>query len=120
MGVPYNPSLLLKYNAHINVEICSTVSAVKYLYKYVYKGHDRAIVEFHAGDSTINSRPKGVDEIANYLEARYVSASEACYRLFSFELHANMPHVMRLVLHLEGKQSVVFRDTSAAVFTKLS
>ena len=35
--IPYNPSLLLKYNAHINVEICSTVSAVKYLYKYVQK-----------------------------------------------------------------------------------
>ena len=43
--VPYNPYLLLKYNAHINVEICSTVSAVKYLYKYVYKGHDRVSVE---------------------------------------------------------------------------
>jgi hypothetical protein len=40
--VPYNPYLLLKYNAHINVEICSTVMAVKYLYKYVYKGHDRS------------------------------------------------------------------------------
>ena len=39
--VPYNPFLLLKYNAHINVEICTTVSAVKYLYKYVYKGHDK-------------------------------------------------------------------------------
>ena len=25
------------FNAHINIEICSTVSAVKYLYKYVYK-----------------------------------------------------------------------------------
>ena len=31
--VPHNPYLLLKYNGHINVEICSTVSAVKYLYK---------------------------------------------------------------------------------------
>ena len=28
--VPHNPYLLLKYNGHINVEICS---AVKYLYK---------------------------------------------------------------------------------------
>ena len=27
--VPYNPFLLLECNAHINVEICSTVSAVK-------------------------------------------------------------------------------------------
>ena len=42
--VPYNSYLLLKYNADINVEICSKVSAVKYLYKYVYRGHDRAIV----------------------------------------------------------------------------
>ena len=34
--VPYNPYLLFRFNAHINVEICSTVSTVKYLYKYVY------------------------------------------------------------------------------------
>jgi hypothetical protein len=43
--VPYNPTLLLEFEAHINVEICSSVRAVKYLYKYVYKGHDRATVE---------------------------------------------------------------------------
>ena len=42
--VPYNPYLLLKFNAHINVEICTTVLAIKYLSKYVYKGHDRAII----------------------------------------------------------------------------
>ena len=30
--VPYNPFLLFKFNAHINVEVCSTVSAVKYIY----------------------------------------------------------------------------------------
>ncbi|XP_025405609.1 uncharacterized protein LOC112679890 [Sipha flava] len=29
--VPYNPYLLLKYNAHINVEVCSTVKSVIYL-----------------------------------------------------------------------------------------
>ena len=42
--VPYNPYLSQKYDCHINVEICTTVSAVKYLYKYVYKGGDRAAV----------------------------------------------------------------------------
>ena len=73
--VPYKPHLLLKYNAHINVEICSTVSAVKYLYKYVYKGHDRAIVEFRMEVNTVSSRLKEVDEIVNYLEARYISAT---------------------------------------------
>lgn len=44
--VPYNPFLAKKYNAHINVEICSSTSAVKYLYKYIYKGHDKAIAAF--------------------------------------------------------------------------
>lgn len=34
--VPYNLFLLSKYTAHINVEICTSVSAVKYLYKYVF------------------------------------------------------------------------------------
>ena len=43
--VPYNPKLCKKYNAHINVEICSSITAVKYLYKYVYKGHDKALIQ---------------------------------------------------------------------------
>ncbi len=34
--VPYNPYLSLFFNCHINVEVCSSVAAVKYLYKYVY------------------------------------------------------------------------------------
>ena len=38
--VPYNPYLSKKYNAHINVEICTSVKSCKYLYKYVYKGPD--------------------------------------------------------------------------------
>ena len=41
--VPYNPYISTKYNAHINVEICSTIKAVKYLYKYIYKGHDKIV-----------------------------------------------------------------------------
>jgi hypothetical protein len=40
--VMYNLHLVTKYHAHINVEICSSIFAVKYMYKYVYKGLDRA------------------------------------------------------------------------------
>lgn len=39
--VPYNSFLLIKYDAHINVEICSYFTAIKYLYKYVYKVRQR-------------------------------------------------------------------------------
>nr|XP_027075846.1 uncharacterized protein LOC113699685 [Coffea arabica] len=38
--VPYNPYLLALFDCHMNVEICSTIKLVKYLYKYVFKGHD--------------------------------------------------------------------------------
>ena len=31
--VPYNRTLLLKYGAHMNVEVCSTVKAIKYIHK---------------------------------------------------------------------------------------
>jgi hypothetical protein len=33
----------MRYKCHINVEVCSSIMVVKYLYKYVYKGHDRAL-----------------------------------------------------------------------------
>lgn len=48
--VPYNPYLLAKYDAHINVEVCSTVKSVQYLYKYVFKGHDAATMEVWNGN----------------------------------------------------------------------
>jgi hypothetical protein len=41
--VSYNLHLETKYHAHINMEICSSIFVVKYLYKYVYKGPDHAI-----------------------------------------------------------------------------
>ena len=43
--VPYNTYLLLKFNFHINVEVCSTVQCIKYLFKYCYKGHDCEFIE---------------------------------------------------------------------------
>jgi len=43
--VPHNVYLSTKYDAHINVEVCNNIRAVKYLFKYVYKGHDRATIE---------------------------------------------------------------------------
>ena len=37
----YNPYLLAKFYRHINVQIYSTVKAIKYLHQYIWKGHDR-------------------------------------------------------------------------------
>ena len=38
--VPYNALLSTLLNCHINVECTASIRAVKYLYKYVYKGPD--------------------------------------------------------------------------------
>ena len=103
--VPYNPFLSLRYKAHINVEICSTISAVKYLYKYVYKGHDRAIV-------ILQDREGVLDEIKSYLDARYVSASEAIWRIYGFDLHKEKPSIQRLQVHLPFQNTVPFGDAT--------
>ncbi|XP_073120550.1 uncharacterized protein [Henckelia pumila] len=36
--VSYNPWILLKYDFHINVEVCGGIKCVKYIYKYIHKG----------------------------------------------------------------------------------
>ena len=48
--VPYSPYLLLRYNCHINVEICASTKATKYLYKYLNKGGDRAMMRIDDGE----------------------------------------------------------------------
>lgn len=42
--VPYNWQLLLKYTCHINTEVCTGNGMTKYITKYIFKGHDQAII----------------------------------------------------------------------------
>ena len=51
--VPYNPFFSLRFNCLINVEIFISTLASKYLYKYVSKGPDRAMVatDLHGNDA---------------------------------------------------------------------
>ncbi|KAK4515822.1 uncharacterized protein ATC70_010779 [Mucor velutinosus] len=107
--VPHNLYLVAKYNAHINVEIYSQVNSVKYIYKYVYKGHGRAQV--YMGSSAQDDHQ---DEIKKFLDARYVSASEACWRIMSFPMHKEYPSTQRLDIHLENDRRVYFNENKSS------
>ena len=76
--VSYNPWLSKKYQAHINVEACMSVKAVKYLYKYIYKGHNCANILIN---EQINH-----DEVNTFLDCGYVSAPEALWRVFEYPI----------------------------------
>ncbi|GBL80268.1 hypothetical protein AVEN_169256-1 [Araneus ventricosus] len=67
--VPYNPWLLKKFNAHINVEVCASVKRVKYLYKYVYKGHDATSVKIQKEGALDH------DEILSFVEGSALSCA---------------------------------------------
>nr|XP_027090441.1 uncharacterized protein LOC113711476 [Coffea arabica] len=103
--VPYNPYLLAKYDCHINVEICSAIEAVKYIYKYIYKGHDRVMYQL-----TAEQADKIIDEIKNFQSARWVCAPEAMWRIYAFDLNLISPSVILLQLHLENYQSMCFDE----------
>ncbi|XP_061365402.1 uncharacterized protein LOC133308732 [Gastrolobium bilobum] len=51
--MPYNAKLLLKYQAHINVEYTCQSSAIKYLFKYIHKGNNRVTAAIHHSDDEI-------------------------------------------------------------------
>ncbi|GBM72301.1 ATP-dependent DNA helicase pif1 [Araneus ventricosus] len=106
--VPYNPWLLKKFNAHINVEVCASVKSVKYLYKYVYKGHDAASVKIQKEGALDH------DEILSFVEGRYVSAPEAMWRLNEFNLSHKSHTVVHLAVHLPQQQPIVYQDGQKA------
>src|SRR6202162_6192111 len=100
--VPYCPFLSSKYNCHINLEVCSSIKAIKYIFKYVYKGGDRTVMEINA------------DEIQLHLKSRYIDASEAACHIFRFPMHCESPNVVRLSVHLPEQQSIIFNPDNDA------
>ncbi|CAN0874975.1 ATP-dependent DNA helicase PIF1 [Linum grandiflorum] len=109
--VPYNRDLVVKYQAHINVEICHKGQLIKYLFKYITKGPDR---------SSLVAENNTIDEIAQYLDCRSISSYEAVWRLYKFHIHDRSPAVSRLSIHLPGQQPVTFdgRQSVASIVNR--
>ena len=95
--VPYNAYLYKLFNYHINVEVCAGMRCAKFIHKYIYKGYDCTTMVLGM-----------INKIQQYLDARYIGPLEAAWRIFGHPLHAEVPTVVRLTLHLPGMHRIVF------------
>ena len=103
--VPYNPLLLKMGNCHINIELASRVNLIMCLYKYVFKGPDRTRFAVANGEAEVE-----VDEIREFIRARYLSASEAFRRLFCFHINQRRPSVTALQVYVEHENTIVYTE----------
>ena len=101
--VPHNPHLLMKFNCHMNVEVCTTVRSVKYIFKYIHKGNDAAHVE-------IRQNHLNHDEILQHLNARYVGPHQAVFRLMQYKMHDRSHIIIRLAIHLPLQHNVYYQS----------
>ena len=92
---PYNPYHVKNFDCHINVESCHNIKAVKYIYKYIYKGYNK-------GALRINQ-----ETLSEYNEINeYLSPPEAAWRIFGFPIPSH--NVEHLTVHLPGLPPVYF------------
>ena len=103
--IPYSPLLSKTFNAHINVEYCNSVKAIKYICKYVPKGSNMAVFG-------LQSKISDIDEIVQYQAGRYISSNEAVWRILSFLIHERNPAVVHLAAHLQNGQRVYFSESN--------
>ena len=101
--VPHAPYLSLRFYGHINVENCLSPTAAKYLYKYLTKGAERAMVR-----TEVEGQER--DEVQEYMDLRCIGSSEAVWHLFAFPISKKYPAVYALRIHLEDEQQVVFSE----------
>ena len=104
--VSYMPFLSRLLNCHVNVDICFTVNVFMYLYKYLFKGPDHTLFMIAIDEE--------VDEIRDYINARYLSASEAAWRIMEYTVTRKEPAVKTLAIHLPDLQiAQMYRQNSS-------
>ncbi|GKC15517.1 uncharacterized protein Tco_1012299 [Tanacetum coccineum] len=88
-----------------NSTLDNSIVAVKYAFKYVYKGHDKQVIHLSSDDTE-----PVINEIKRYQDARYISPPEAMWRIYGFSLANMNPVVFPLQVHLQNQQQVRFVD----------
>ncbi|GJZ62274.1 DNA helicase PIF1, ATP-dependent [Tanacetum coccineum] len=89
--------------------------AIKYLFKYLNKGLDRATIiiqeNVKGGQNGTSKQVLEVDEIKNFHNCQFLAPCEAVWRLFSYDIHYSYPTVMQLSFHLPDQNAITMRDS---------
>ncbi|XP_045036696.1 uncharacterized protein LOC123477427 [Daphnia magna] len=134
--VPYNPWLSLKYDPHqpriLRIHRQCKVHLQVRLQRVRLPENGSKSGTYHLAEG---EEPRVEwDEITCHLDARNVSAPEACWRIFKFPLSDRSHAIYRLAVHLPREQPVFFqpgneiqaainaasRDTNLTAFFKLN
>nr|GEU99924.1 hypothetical protein CTI12_AA250730 [Tanacetum cinerariifolium] len=70
--------------------------------------HNGYVVPYNPGLVSTTVDGEEVDEIKDFLNCRYMSACEAAWRIYGFEIHYRTPSVERLPFHLKDEYQVIF------------
>ena len=101
--VEYNGALLEYWQGHANVKFAGSVELFEYLYKYLFKGPDKASYDVTM-DETIS------DELREWQRGRYLCATEAVWRIFGYHTYDRTPHVWCLPVHLQNEDWIQFEE----------
>ena len=112
-GIPYNAFLLKALTCRINVEYCSLIKSIQYLFKYQYKGNDQATMQ-------IIQDQHNHDEVQCFLSIRHDSSMEATWRIFNFDICVVKPSALKLTFHLPQQQTVIFFHGMDSAISALS
>ena len=74
------------------------MAGIKYIYNYLHKGLDNNTVQ------------EITDEISTFIHGRYISGTEAAWRLQEFPIGCRSHSIGRLPVHTENQQQIIFEE----------
>lgn len=78
--IEYSKPVLLRWEGHANVKFAASVDLFEYLYKYLFKGPDKAAYD-------VTQDPAVQDESKEWQRGRYLCATECAWRLFGYHTY---------------------------------
>ncbi|KIJ40641.1 hypothetical protein M422DRAFT_109402, partial [Sphaerobolus stellatus SS14] len=103
---PHVPEFIDQFDCHIYFDVSSTVQVFMYMYKYVFKGPDHINFQIQNPEREKNL----TDEVNDYINGRYLSATEAAWRILGFQITSKKPAVTCLPVHLPNQNRIQFNQ----------